>query len=201
MSRKLVYGVGYYEKSDRFFSGTSPFQTKEYKSWRSMLRRCYSKEVGWNTDRKSASYLGCTVSDNFKNFQYFAEWCHNQKGYGLEGYSLDKDILFKGNKEYHEDKCVFVPQELNNFPLSCKFVRGDYPIGVTFDKRQNRFVSKIYFDGVHRNIGSYSNSEDAFNAYKTAKEFQAKQLAIKHKGLVDERVIEALNNYTVEVTD
>ena len=201
MSRKLVYGVGYYEKSERFFSGTSPFQTKEYKTWKSMLRRCYSKEVGWNVDRKTASYLGCVVSENFKNFQYFAEWCQHQVGFDLFGYSLDKDILFKGNREYHEDKCVFVPQEMNNFPLTCKFVRGDCPVGVTFDKRLCKYAAKIHFDGAHRHLGVYKTSEEAFNAYKTAKESQAKQLAIKYKGLVDERVIESLNNYTVEITD
>jgi hypothetical protein len=50
-------------------------------------------------------------------------------------------------------------------------------------------------------LGLYSNLEEAFQAYKLHKESLAKQLAKEYEGLVHPKVIEALNNYVVEITD
>lgn len=52
--------------------------------------------------------------------------------------------------------------------------------------------------GKREYLGFYNTPEDAFVAYKNAKENYAKELAVKWKDLVDIRVTEALLNYTVE---
>lgn len=201
MSRGLVHGVGVYEKGDRFFSGTSPFQTREYRAWIAMLRRCYSKTLSKSTSSKYTSYRDCTVSENFKNFQYFAEWCQHQIGFNKVGYSLDKDIIKVGNREYGEDSCVFVPEEINNFVLTLKKVRGAYPVGVYLDKRVGKFVARVSDLKEVKWLGSFSTPEEAFQAYKIAKENRAKELAIKYEGVVDDRVTTALNNYTITIDD
>ena len=43
--------------------------------------------------------------------------------------------------------------------------------------------------------------EEAFQAYKTAKEKYIKETAEKYKGLISERVYQVLKSYTVEITD
>jgi hypothetical protein len=46
--------------------------------------------------------------------------------------ALDKDILYKGNKIYSPDTCVFVPQEINALFVKNDANRGDLPIGVFY---------------------------------------------------------------------
>jgi hypothetical protein len=131
---ELVYGVGVYERGV-FVCSSEGNATKEYGLWVSMLARCYSTEL----QLKSPTYIDCEVSDDFKNFQYFAEWCNNQIGFGAKDYQLDKDLVFKGNKLYSSDTCFFVPKQVNMFPVKSDISRGIHPIGVTFDKNANKF--------------------------------------------------------------
>ena len=98
-------------------------KTKEYVLWKGMLQRCYS-------DTQYPTYEGCEVSDNFKSFEYFYEWCNKQIGSGNEGWHLDKDLLVKGNKVYSEDTCVFIPKEINMVLTKSTASRGEYLIGV-----------------------------------------------------------------------
>lgn len=167
-------------------------KTKEYDLWGSMLSRVYSGRY--------KAYIGCDVSENFKNFQYFAEWCQHQIGFNIDGYSLDKDILIKGNKIYSEDTCVFVPDELNGSMLLQKKSRGKYPIGVQY--RAN-YTNRPY-QAIHTKTNyssSHATIEGAFQAYKQEKEKYMKSLAVKYKGLVDDRVIRALQDYEINITD
>ena len=50
-------------------------------------------------------------------------------------------------------------------------------------------------------IGIYATPEEAFYAYKQAKEAYIKEVASKWKHEIDTRVYEALMNYEVEITD
>ena len=59
---------------------------------------------------------------------------------------LDKDILYKGNKEYAPDKCIFVPERINKLFLKNDADRGDLPIGVTYHKNKKYTVFSILFN-------------------------------------------------------
>ena len=50
-------------------------------------------------------------------------------------------------------------------------------------------------------LGYFSKPDEAFNAYKEAKEVYIKSLAEKWKDKIDPRVYEALMKYRVEITD
>ena len=172
--------------------------TKEYDLWYSMLRRCYSD----NSKKKRPTYIGCEVSDNFKSYEYFYEWCHEQIGFGIEGFELDKDLLIKGNKVYSESTCVFIPSAINSLLTKCTASRGSYLIGVYWDKTKKAFVAMVNKNkGKQEKLGSFNTELEAFNAYKKAKESFVKEQAEKWKGKIDERAYEALMAYTVEITD
>ena len=172
--------------------------TKEYTLWNNMLKRCYSDAF----KKKRPTYEGCEVSDNFKSFEYFYEWCHNQIGFDNSGWHLDKDLLVKGNKIYSEDSCIFIPSEINSLLTKREASRGEYLIGVCWHKKDKVFVAQINKNkGKQECLGSFKTELEAFNTYKTAKEAFVKEQANKWKGKVDPRAYEALTNYTVDIND
>lgn len=189
-----VYGVGILGGSSTSYESRN---IKEYHLWSDMLERCYSDK----RQQKQPTYIGCTVSENFKNFSYFKFWCSKQIGFNLYKWTLDKDILFKGNKFYSEDTCVFVPQEINKLFTKTNALRGSYPIGVNYHKRDKNFVAQINKYGKKKMLGNFKNVEDAFLAYKWTKEAYIKEVANKWKDQIDPRVYEALMKYQVDITD
>jgi hypothetical protein len=178
-------------------------QTPESVLWNHMKSRCNPNGY---FQKQKPSYIGCTMSENFEDFQYFAEWCNKQFGFNKKDnngnlYRLDKDILNKGNKVYSENACVFVPTALNSLLISCKRARGKYPVGVHYSKCAQAYVAQISYDCVRAHLGKFSSPQMAFIAYKSAKDAFVKQKADEYRGLVDNRVIVAMLNYEVEITD
>ena len=176
--------------------------TKEYDLWTSMLERCYSD----NFKNKHPTYKDCEVSDNFKSYEYFYEWCQNQIGFGNDGngnpFHLDKDLLIKGNKVYSEDSCVFIPVDVNLVLTKRTSSRGQHLIGVCWHKRDKAFSARVNKNkGKREHLGYFKTELEAFNAYKKAKESFVKEQANKWKGKIDDRAYEALMAYTVEITD
>ena len=188
----LVKGVGCCDISTIDSNGK---RLKEYQAWIAMLSRCYDEKYS----NKYPTYKDCEVSDSFKNFSMFKSWCDTQTI--LDDYVLDKDILVKGNKTYSEDTCCFVPDALNLLFVNNKASRGKFPIGVT-KARENRFRARLNKGrGVKEHLGYYNTQEEAFLAYKDAKEAYIKEVANKWKDNIDPRVYEALMNWEVDITD
>ena len=196
-----VYGVGIL--GTKYPSKVNGVLTKEYTLWQSMLRRCYSNtNVCDASNNKYPTYIDCEVSNKFKSYEYFYEWCNKQIGFSSEGWQLDKDLLIKGNKIYSEDSCVFLPQEINQILVKRTASRGEHLIGVHWCKRDKAFIAKVNKNkGKQEYLGYFNTELEAFNAYKTAKESFVKEQAEKWKGKIDERAYEALMNYTVDITD
>lgn len=191
--RNLVCGVG-------FNDGKYPTKKDgkfllEYDTWKGMLRRCYSETM----KVANPTYIPCTASENFKNYSYFYEWCHRQVGFGAAGFEIDKDILKKGNKEYSENTCAFVPFQLNSLFTKTNKSRGGLPIGVCKIGRSFRAACKK--NSIKVVIGQFKNSLDAFFAYKDFKEAHIKEMAEKWRHEISDEVYDAMMNYCVELTD
>ena len=192
---KLVFGVGI--NDGKYPAKINGKNTKEYTLWMDILKRCYSEKY----HLRRPTYVFCEISDNFKYYSYFYEWCQEQIGF-KDGFHLDKDLLVKGNKVYSENTCVFIPCELNSLLVKVNVKRGKYPIGVYWDKTRNKFKAQVNLNvGKQKNLGYFNTETEAFNAYKTAKENYLKELAEKWKDKIDLRAYEALMNYQVEITD
>ena len=175
---------------------------KEYSLWADMLLRCTNKVL-----RKRPTYEGVTCSENFKSYTFFYEWCNQQKGFNEKDknsrkWSLDKDLLIRGNKCYSEDVCVFVPNRVNNLVTKRNASRGDWPIGVYWCKNRKKFRSKCNNgSGKQKCLGYFNTPQEAFQAYKTYKEALIKEVANEYKEQLDSRVYEALMNYEVNEND
>ena len=195
-----VHGVGI--TGTKYQIKINGVKTKEYDLWHSMLQRCYSD----TSKKRNPTYIGCEVSDNFKSYEYFYEWCHKQIGFGVEGngnpFQLDKDLLIKGNKVYSEYSCVFIPTEINSLLVKREALRGTHLIGVSWSKTNKAFMAQVCKNkGKPEHLGYFNTEIEAFNAYKVAKESFIKEQANKFKSQIDPRAYNALMNYTVEITD
>lgn len=186
--RKSFYGVG--------FLGEGHFNTVKHRKycdlWVRMLQRCYDDKyhISYPT------YKGVTVCEDWHNFQNFSKWCEEKY---IKDFHLDKDILFKNSKRYSPKTCCFVPREVNVIFTKRQALRGKYPIGVHL--ANNKIKSGISINGKTIHLGYYSSVEEAFEAYKEAKEKYIKEVADKWKDRIDLRVYQAMYNYKVEITD
>ena len=166
---------------------------KEYYLWRSMLRRCYDEKY---TD-KNSTYKDCHVSEDWRYLSNFKEWCNNQIGFGNQGWQLDKDILVKGNKIYSEDTCCFVPQEINIIFTDRYATKGEYPIGVYYNKSRKKYVARVSKHGCLKHIGIFTSVEEAVAAYNKEKESHIKDVANIWKDALDPRVYDAMMKYSI----
>ena len=192
-----VYGIGCIGIGDYKTCDENGKHTKCYDTWNNMYKRCYDPKL----HKKKPTYENCSVAEEWWNFQAFAKW-DNENYYEVEGetMALDKDILNKGNKIYSPDTCIYVPQSINTLFTKSNKIRGKYPIGVC--KKGNRFVAQLSKGDVKQiHLGYFDTPEEAFQAYKQAKEAYIKEVAEKYKGKIDNRAYEALMNYEVEITD
>lgn len=194
-----LYGVGItgdFNKEDMLS------KQPEYILWCNMLMRCYSSHYHKN----NPNYKDCAVSDNFKYYPYFKDWCNRQVGFNVKDnkgklFHLDKDILIKGNKVYSEDTCCFIPSIINQLIVRVEKSRGEFPIGVCYDKRQAKYMSSMKVENGFKFIGYFSTPTQAFKGYKISKEQHIKEVANQWKDQIDPRTYEALMNWTVEITD
>ena len=194
---KLVCGVGFNDKTRPGFVDGK--KVKEYALWQDMLTRCFSEKY----QTRCPTYKGCNVSDNFLHYSFFYDWCHNQIGFGKVDekgcyWHLDKDLLFVDNKTYSETTCVFVPQEINKFFTDRGNARGEYPLGVYFDKASGKFRAQCAVNGKRQHLGYFNTPQEAFNAYKPFKEALCKQLALKWQHEIDSRLFHAMMKWKVK---
>lgn len=181
-----VLGVGYL--------GVGVTNKKSLSKWRSMLNRCY------NSDYKDThpTYEKIEVCKEWLNYQNFKKWYEDNY---IENFELDKDILVKGNKIYSPETCCFIPQEVNKVFTKTNSKRGQFYIGVHYNKKENKYVARVNKSSQKIYVGIFNTPEEAFQAYKTAKEGYIKEVADKWKGKITEQVYEAMYNYQVEIID
>ena len=193
--KRKIYGFGVCDVEYSVFLEDGSIMPS-YNVWHDMLRRCYSEKL----HKKEPAYIGCSICDGWHRFSAFKDWFDNNY---IKGYSLDKDILVKGNKLYSPDTCCFVPKELNSLLTNRKNHRGKYPLGVSKASYSDNYEAAVYKNGKRVHIGTFKTPEEAFCAYKEAKETYIKDVAQKYydEGKIVKNVYEALMNYKVEITD
>lgn len=195
-TKPSVFGVGILGKENLYGAGGKFL--KSYTVWHSIIRRCYYQPF----HKVEPSYIGCEVCEEWKYYPHFKKW-YDENYYEIEGekMQLDKDILFKGNKIYSPNTCVFVPQRINSLFTRRQNDRGLYPIGVTFLKDRNKYMPQININGKRKHLGFFNTPNEAFYIYKGAKEKYIKEVADEYKDKIPQKLYEAMYSYEVEITD
>lgn len=195
---KSVFNFGYIGEGN-YKPSINKKDTHFYSLWVQMLRRCFDKKL----QEKQPTYKDCTVTEEWHNFQNFAQWYHDNY-YEIEGrqMQLDKDILIKGNKKYSPETCVFVPQNINALFVKADMRRGKLPIGVSYCKHNMKYKSECH-DGTGTKIylGYSQTPIDAFEVYKSYKELVIKDVANDYLGKIPMKLYRAMIAYDVEIDD
>ena len=187
--KKLTYGVGYNSKR-KYKARKDGKTTKVYQAWQDMLRRCYHPKF----HERQPTYLGCSVDARFHDFQDFGNWFEGHE-YSHHGYQLDKDLLLPNNKVYAPDRCAFIPRQLNSLLNSNKAIRGDLPQGIYWNTRTKKYKAQISINGKREYLGLFDCPDEAYQAYRIAKEANVKRMAIEWKDRIEDNVFQALMNW------
>ena len=186
---KSLYGIGYI---GNVYANKEYTKTKSFRIWKAMLDRCYGG--------KYPTYIDISVCKEWHSFYNFNIWFNNNY-YECKNVkmNLDKDILVKHNKMYSPETCVFVPYDINMLFAKANAIRGDYPIGVSYE--YDKYVSKCNNHNKVVNLGRFNTIDEAFNTYKEYKERLIKQIADVYKKEIPIKLYEALYAYQVDIAD
>ena len=201
-----VCGVGMI--GEKYSTRENGKTSKEYATWQSMLSRAFSEKVV----KERPTYKDVICCNEWLLYENFYDWLHSQENFDKwknnKGWHLDKDILVKGNKLYSPETCCLVPQYINVLFTCRQNDRGDMPLGVTKDAKQNRYIATtIYGKKNNKALTTayrYPTPEDAFYlGYKPTKEAYIKEIAQEEYelGNITKKCYEAMMNYEVEITD
>ena len=166
-----------------------------YSVWHSMLRRCYSSVYHAN----KPTYVGTIVSDEWLLFSNFNKWFVLNN---VEGWQLDKDLLFNNSKIYSEETCIFLPNEINCALQTDKGKNG-LPSGVSYKTSHGKYVAQLSIldENGHRKNKHLIISDSVDVCKKKYSEEKIKYimtLAEKHKEKLSEKAYNALLNFKVE---
>lgn len=156
-----------------------------YQVWRSMLTRCYSKAM----HKRSPSYCGCSVIDEWLIFTNFKSWMKSKDWRGKE---LDKDILHPGNRVYSPEHCVFIDGYVNKLLPARRRNHGTMPRGVRFERRIGKYIAAFTTNGKAKYLGAFDTSNEAKSAFRNAKAAHIKDIAIHQ----DAQIRSALLRYS-----
>ena len=179
--------------------------TQEYAKWMHMLQRCFDDKF----KEKYPTYKDVTCCERWLCFANFLEdfaILKNEYNWNVdEKLQLDKDILYKSNKLYSLENCILVSDWINKLFTKRDANRGECPIGVRYHKRDKKYEAYCNINGKKISLGYYNTIEQAFNAYKQAKENEIKRIAndCVSKGFItkDSRLYNAMISYQIEIDD
>lgn len=161
-----------------------------YRVWESMITRCYSEKY----QSLYPTYKGVEVCSRWQTYSLFKSdvekmCCFDKLG---KGYHLDKDLILQGNKLYSPEFCAIVPEIMNTCIVKPTRLEKTLPTGVHFCKREKKYVAQIHKGCGQICLGYFSTVEAAHEVYIRAKKDHLKNLSEQYRGIVDDKVCDAL---------
>ncbi|QOV53632.1 hypothetical protein CA266_22505 [Serratia marcescens] len=120
----------------------------------------------WNNRLNAQKNGRATVCEDWQLHSNFARWWLATH---VDDWCIDKDWLVQGNKEYHPDKCCWVPTKINTL-LNDGSTNG-LPKGVSIQQQKYRDVVYEYYkatcsvDGVRKGT-TFSTAHDAHRQWQ-----------------------------------
>jgi hypothetical protein len=180
---KKIHGVGYLGEGVYKAKYDNGRKTPAYASWHNMLERCYSEKDRY----KHPSYESCNSSQEWHNYQTFADWYENEwYQIDFERMHLDKDILLKNNKLYSSETCLIVPQKINMI-FTEQPNKYRLPSGISLTQ-SGKYHSA--YNGIR--LGNFEILEEAIAAHDNEKRIHIKELVSEYGSKLPKKVRDAL---------
>lgn len=194
---------------DKTFGGVGclgeKFSPQDYKKihimWCGLLDRVVihsAKDI-----KRYKAYEDCSICNRWYNFSNFCEDILNMWYDCDEQLDLDKDIKYKGNKEYSPDKCILVPHRINQLFSHWRGMNDSHQVGITFETNGNHkgqwrvkplgikeFDGK-FRTGVHKH---FKNEKDAGEYFRAIK----REYVLKVLKSYEEKIPEYVMNFCVK---
>lgn len=175
---KGLYGVGYNSGGKHTVKGPHQGKARAYVVWRSILMRCYQRQHH-TTHQYGDTYNGVIVCAEWHDYQNFAEWYYNNF---VEGWEIDKELIYPNTNIYSPEHCRFVPIEIN--ALFKKKVRWKIlPTGVC--KVGERYLIPQRLARTCNRPVAYTDEESAHRAYLQCKAISCRELLNKYVEYLD----------------
>lgn len=176
-----VQGVGFVGEGEyatcHYIDGKK-VSTPAYEVWSSKLKSCYGKS------KNRHLYIDVEFCKEWLCFQNFAKWFYAQVAQYGEGCSVDKDLLFLGNREYSPHTCAYIPPAVNSLFSGAS---GNIN-GVHWCNAQQKWVAQIKrgeltAQGKKKQsyLGRFINREEADAAYYSAKLAHIKSVVLNYQ--------------------
>lgn len=151
---KKVFGIGINDLANNKTKQENIGLTPE------LQKECYQ---AWN-NRLAAQDCGrATVCIEWLTYSNFARWWLETH---IEDWSIDKDWLIAGNKQYHPDRCVWVPNKINSLMNDGRKKATGLPKGVSMDRKSYRAWCNV--NGVQK-YKNFSTAHDAHRQWQLLK--------------------------------
>ena len=201
---KTVGGVGYLGEK------YSPQDYKQINNmWRGLLERTIIQRA--KNKKRYEAYQNCSVCDRWLCFSNFVDDMLNIWYDCDERLDLDKDIKYKGNREYSPDKCLLVPHSINMLFSHWKGGEGiNHQVGVQYVKsghHKGTWEVKpcgIYaFDGQFRTgVHKHFKSEiEAGEYYRKIKHEYVRKVLKSYEGRIPDYVMNYCLRFEFEMDD
>ena len=179
-----IFGVGYVGEG-QYKCSKNGVHYIQYSVWYALLERCYKEAAR----KKYPTYEGCTVCDEWLNFQKFSQWYSDNIYDAGDGgrMHIDKDILVKGNKVYSPETCMFVPQRINMIFMS-KSKNRDVDLPNAIYRCVTGF--QAMYNG--KSLGVFKTLDEAVSAHDSKKRIHIKQVADEYRDKIPLKVYDAL---------
>ena len=136
-------------------------KTKLYHTWIGMKSRCYDPK---STAYKNYGGRGITICPEWRDsFLAFKAWAYSH-GYA-EDLSIDRIDV---NGDYSPENCRWVSNSIQQFNKRKSNRNTSGFVGVSWRKKENRWIAYITKDYKMHYLGSFASLDDAISARKQA---------------------------------
>jgi hypothetical protein len=197
-----VAGTGYLGTAAHGFTQRGGKTKPSYTLWSTMILNCYNKDAPMY---KTSGGKGKSVCEAWYSYKNFDDWYNLQDNAGKPKMALTCSTLVQNNKVYSPPMCAVIPNPLHSMLTEeaggVGLKNNTLPRGVIarVGKGGTKYISKGCKKGQTNYLGTFDTTEQAQEAYKSAKKQNITEAATLHHeaGNISDSVYNSLLSWEI----